>query len=253
MDNKENVLRLESWLPEFFSEYQKYRQNWTNSPHKNELSWIKSQELEAWFLAMEQPLVEARKGAFGCDPWEIAGVDRDEVRNSAVLAWLLNPKGSHGLGDSALSALLARLNLEFRDDFPKTPGNYCFVRTEENPDGDITNRVDIEIDSENVYLLIEVKINAVEGVKQLERYGRLAESASGRRPWALLFLTTDGRKSNSAAEYAAEVFNLSWRDLSRMLMTAVVPILCQKSSTKAPSRIMSEQIVRCFINKIRSF
>lgn len=251
MSNNESLLKLESWLSIFFSEYQKCQQQLEILPPKTVPSWMKCQELEVWFLAMEQPLVDARKGAFGCDPWDIAGVGRDEVKNSAILAWLLNPKGNHGLDDSALSALLAKLHLKFG--FPKTPGNYCFVRTEANPDGDITNRVDIEIDSENFYLLIEVKIDALEGVEQLKRYGRLAASQASGRPWSLLFLTVNGQKSNTAAEYAAKVFPLSWCDLSRLLMTSVAPALRQNNDTKAASRIMAEQIVRCFINRAKSF
>ncbi len=255
MNNDEDTLKLEVWLPDFFFDYQRCREQSYVSSKKVETSLINCQELETWFLKMEQPLCDARKGAFGCDPWEIAGVDRDEVRNSAILAWLLNPKGNHGLGGSALSALLAKLNLYFCSDFyfPKTPGNFCFVRTESNPDGDITNRVDIEIDSENFYLLIEVKIDALEGDEQLNRYGRLAESQASDRPWAILFLTVNGRDSSTAKEYAAKVCPLSWHDFSCMCMTALTPTLRQHHASKAASRVMAEQIVRCFVKKIKSF
>lgn len=253
MNNDEGALKLEAWLPDFFSEYQKCQVQSGGALNKHKTSWIKCQELESWFLKMDQPLIDARKGAFGCDPWEIAGVDRDEVRNSAILAWLLNPKGNHGLGDRALCALLSKLNLSFCSNFPKTPGNFCFVRTESNPDGDISNRVDIEIDSENFYLLIEVKIDALEGVKQLERYGRLADSQASDRPWAVLFLTVDGRPSETAGEYAAKVFPLSWHDFSSLCMTSLTPILRQHYASKTASRIMAEQIVRRFVNKTKSF
>ena len=116
MNANDNVLKLESWLPDFFLEYQNCRQQSKGYSPKIKLSWIKQQNLEEWFFSMEQPLLDARKGAFSCDPWDIAGIKREEVKNSAILAWLLNPKGSHGLGYSALNALLDKLNLELSND-----------------------------------------------------------------------------------------------------------------------------------------
>lgn len=41
------------------------------------------------------------------NPIRIMGMDRMEIRHSAILAWLLDPKETHGLGDAFLKALLA--------------------------------------------------------------------------------------------------------------------------------------------------
>ena len=55
------------------------------------------------------------------------------------------------------------------------------MRKESNPDGYIRNRVDIEIESNDFYLIIEVKIDANESIEQLKKYGDLAKSRAGDR------------------------------------------------------------------------
>lgn len=45
--------------------------------------------------------------------------------------------------------------------------HYCRVRVETNPTGDNTNRVDVEINADNFFLLIEVKIDAYEQPEQI--------------------------------------------------------------------------------------
>ncbi len=261
MTIKQTMGKLENWLPKFFADYHACYTGVAIAPRKKvALSQLNSQKLEDWLMTMAKPLEDARSGAFQCDPWEIAGLGRDEVRNSAVLAWLLNPKGSHGLGKTALTCLIEMLNNHFSGKFPTDPGRFCRVRTEINPNGDISNRVDIEINSENFYLLIEVKINATEGKKQLKRYGDLAENQAGNlyvreihtddRPWAIVFLTRNGKKPNTAGIHESKVLPISWRKLSHLL-----DCLPQVNSEppKSSRRLMAEQIVRLFLKKIRTY
>lgn len=42
------------------------------------------------------------------DPWALLRLERDEVRVTRVLEWLLDPEGDHGLGDHILRWLLLR-------------------------------------------------------------------------------------------------------------------------------------------------
>ena len=103
---------------------------------------------EQWLTGLSDPLAAARRGGFLCDPWEIAGLKRDEVRNSRVLAWLLAPRESHGFGDLLLSSLLAELGRRSTSlELPKSPDDGCCVRIECSPLGDGRNRLDIEIDA----------------------------------------------------------------------------------------------------------
>jgi hypothetical protein len=215
-------------------------------------SQIDCESLANWFEGMKQPLDDARHGAFHCDPWAVAGLGRDEVRNSAVLAWLLNPRGSHGLGVSALHGLLQELE-HFDCKFPTTTGRYCNVRVEVNPDGELGNRVDIELDAENFYLIIEAKINAPEGDKQLSKYGDLALQRARNRPWALVFLTPDGRQSESADKHIAKVLPLSWDKISYAVEQSVKSSFRADSRTKGASRQMAEKAVQRFLKRVRCF
>jgi len=99
--------------------------------------------------------------------------------------------------------------------FPFEPDASCIVRTEANPDGDFSNRVDIEIDSKSFYLIIEVKINAPERDNQIEDYGKIAELQAGQRPWAILFLTPKGKPPKTAGHYnQGKILPISWRELA---------------------------------------
>jgi hypothetical protein len=253
MTDKQRLTELEAWLPQFFTEYHIYHSGKSTLPVAKAFSWLTCQSLEEWFCAIEEPLKISRLAAFQCDPWDVAGLGRDEVRNSSVLAWLLNPNGSHGLGDAALKGLLVRLNQHFCGDFPTNYGSYCSVCTESNPDGELTNRVDIEIDSENFYLIIEVKINALERDKQLEDYGDLAQNKAYGRPWALVFLTLNGIPSKTAGKYDSKVLPISWKKLSHVIGKSLGSGFLLHDKIKGQSRVMTEQLVMRFIKRMHSY
>jgi len=251
MPIKQTQGNLEQWLPIFFNSYQACRAPRgavKPPPHR---FGTDCENLAHWFEVMAQPLLDARQGAFHCDPWEVASLGKDEFRNTAVLAWLLNPIGSHGLGDAALKPLLEQLDPHFGGGFSLSPNDFCHVRVEANPDGGISNRVDIEISNKSFYLIIEVKIGAQEGMDQLRRYGDLAKIQAGDRPWAILFLTPDGRDAKTAGGYLKKTYSMSWKNLSQIIAKS----LRARSQTgpKGPRRQMVEQIVHLFLKKIRCF
>lgn len=246
--------RLETWLPRFFTNYQACR-----TPllaHKPELEpkffRLDAAKLTQWFAAMAQPITDARKGAFHFDPWEVAGLGRDEVRNSSVLAWLLNPKGSHGLGGAAMRGLLQDLS-QFDARFPLECSRYCQVRVESNPDGNSCNRIDIEIDDEKFFVVIEVKIGAPEGVEQMKRYGEVSQQLAGTRPWALVFLTPSGVASKTAGPHAGRVVKMSWRQLAFSVMQSVKASSPDAVNTRGPARHMAEQAAQKFLKQMRTF
>ena len=146
------------------------------------------------------------------DVWEAAGIGTDELRNSAILAWLLDCHGSHGQGASFLREFLACLpgwdRREIAADYhTRVESSY----DEGEPDApQKRSRVDIEVDGPSFLLLLEIKIHAGETNNQLERYCRIGESRKGNRPWALVFVTPDGRPPADTALYA-QVYCLSWQ------------------------------------------
>ncbi|MBC7163157.1 MAG: PD-(D/E)XK nuclease family protein [Immundisolibacter sp.] len=251
--------RLSKWLPGFFYGFSAYRVQ-VEAPKTARVA-IDPDGLAAFLASLKIPLIASRQGAFHFDPWEIAGLESKETRNASVLAWLLNPLGSHGLGVAAINGLLAVVNRHFQSffnaDFSAEPGQFCRVRTEINPNGEIADRVDVEIDAKNFYLIVEIKINAPEQSEQLERYCRQAEERAGNRPWAVVFLTPKGKEATSAGKYAdsGRIVPMLWKSLAsaleqqlpnRKAVTHDLPLL-------SIPRQSAEYAVRCFLKKIRSF
>ncbi len=243
---------LQTWLPQFFADYHACRTPLLEKPPELKSFKVDASELNSWFAAIAQPMVDARKGAFQFDPWEVAGLGKDEVRNSAVLGWLLNPKGSHGLGDTALIGLLGELR-GFDSSFPVGCSPLCRVRVESNPDGNRASRIDIEIDDANFYVLIEVKIGACEGKEQLQRYGDISKKLAGSRPWALVFLTPGGSRSNTAGTHIDHVFPISWRRLAISMKKSIVFLSAAASPLAGPRQVSAEQAVQRFLKKMRNF
>jgi hypothetical protein len=120
------------------------------------------------------PMHSARKAGAFIDLWAVAGLARKEVRTAAVLAWLLDPQGSHGQDDLFLQRLWKEVSaasecrLGFELEAPQRS------RTEINPMGDLNNRVDIELEGRDFLVFIEVKIDAGLRQDQLQNYIELA-------------------------------------------------------------------------------
>lgn len=138
--------------------------------------------------SIREPLDRARsEGAF-VNVWAVAGLGRNEVSNTAVLAWWLHPNANHGLGAAVLSEFLREALSSKSESMPlESELARAIVRTELRPQGDDTNRIDIAIDCENHIVWIEVKIDAQEGHRQLERYAEAARKIG--KSWCLIYLS----------------------------------------------------------------
>lgn len=121
------------------------------------------------------------------------GIERKEVRHSAILAELLNPNGMHGLGDFFLKEFLHRIS------FDSFPTKNAIIKKEEV----ITNnrRLDISITSYdgNQKIVIENKIDTNDHDNQLSCYLRDLET---REKYKLIYLTLNG-------DYPTEQIDLS--------------------------------------------
>jgi len=146
--------------------------------------------------------------------WEIAGLKKDELRISRVLAWYLDPKAGHGLGAGFIERFLSLSEMH---------ASFSSVRVlcENYPDGMTGNRVDILIDSPQFLMIVEVKIGAGEQPDQIDRYCRIAASRAGvGRPWKVVYLTLDGRNPASGSSDADQVFCMSWSEVAGILRIA---------------------------------
>lgn len=210
---------LTSSLRQFLDDFAKLQPSQVDQI-KTEASPPDYRLLSNWLSSMRLPLNDVQSNAWNFDPWEVAGLGRDEVRNTSVLAWLLNPRGSHGMGSAVLQHLLSSINKQ-KSHFPVSEGSFCNVRTEISPNGDISDRLDIEIDTENFYLIIEVKIGATEGYEQLNRYGRLAETQKAHRPWALIYLTPGKKEAKTGNNYTDSIISFSWDEIAKIIEKSI--------------------------------
>ncbi|EKN4809898.1 PD-(D/E)XK nuclease family protein [Yersinia enterocolitica] len=244
---------LVEWLPEFFHQWPK---NLELTREKNKKININTAELSEFLSQLYEPLKVVQHRSLSFDPWEVAGLGRKEVRNTAVLAWLLDPEGTHGFGRIPLQAFLRAIRHN-RNDIPEDYLHYCRVQVETNPTGDNTNRVDIEIDADNFFLLIEVKIDACEQPEQVARYCSDARLRAMSRPWAVIFLTPHGGKPlTCGSDFKSEdVPCFSWRHLAIVLESSLQSHYKEfiSADNYSPSRQMAAHAAFCFLNRVRTF
>lgn len=138
--------------------------------------------------------------------FSIMGMKTDEVRtHSAILAELLSPNGSHGLGTEPLELFVKQIySEEIGLDYKTATCSKEFYAGKINEDYTEGGRIDLLIkDKEETKMVIENKINAPEQKNQLFRYKQRFPNAK------LLFLTLDGKESK---ENGIEYQPISYKD-----------------------------------------
>jgi hypothetical protein len=142
---------------------------------------------------------------------------RLEVAHTRTLAWLLDPTGEHGFGDTLLAALLHRLSRYDCSEALRVKR----VESELPIDGSgAKGRLDVLAEGtwENTerggwVLVIEAKVDAWEGEGQLPKYEKwLRSNAAGREDFRI-FLTPDGRAPETGVE--------EWESLSFLKMVEI--------------------------------
>lgn len=126
--------------------------------------------------------------------FSILGVQRDEARtHSRFLAELLNPEGRHGEGSRFLRAFVTDV-LDLSHDVSGRISVTRELTTAEQ------RRVDLVVESPDLIIGIEVKIDAGDQEAQLHDYYReLIHRASGQRTAVLCYLTLDRKPPSSGS------------------------------------------------------
>ena len=132
----------------------------------------------------------------GFNIFSILDIETDEVKHSRFLAFLLNPKNSHGQGDIFLNLFLKRIS----KDLGENSGTCIFERNELSnfrvqPEV-VTDRgrIDILLIKDDACIVIENKIDAEDQHGQLERYYQYARSRKIQDDRIILiYLTKFGR------------------------------------------------------------
>ena len=164
----------------------------------------------ASICALEQAQQEERnrKGE-NYNLFSILSIERYELKHSALIANLLDPKGSHGCGDAFLRAFfeIALKGTAYPFESSTPPNSY----TEHYIGpiaGDTGGRIDILVESSRYGLIIENKIYAGDQDKQLTRYDNYGKETFGADGYLLVYLTLygcDASKESTATKSAEEV------------------------------------------------
>ena len=167
----------------------------------------------------EQELQEERhrKGE-NYNLFSILNIERYELKHSALIANLLDPKGSHGCGDAFLRAFfeIALKGTAYPFESSTPPQSYTEHYTGPIV-GDTGGRIDILVESKSSSyglknsrygLIIENKIYAGDQDKQLTRYDNYGKETFGADRYLLVYLTLygcDASKESTATKSAEEV------------------------------------------------
>jgi len=138
--------------------------------------------------------------------FDIMGMRTDEVKtHSAIIAELLNPKGSHGMGDKFLTIFLnSVLNIDVPENINETKvfiehsiqiyedGKYKKCISKDQTEG---GRIDILLKHRAFLICIENKINAGDQPYQLRRYYNYLDKHP-QDDTHLYYLTLDGKEAS---------------------------------------------------------
>ena len=137
------------------------------------------------------------------------------------MAWLLERQGSHGHSSIILRAWLSRLGfIVQKNDQGETAFDTYSVATERYLLSNQESRVDIEIDGSNFFIIVEVKIDAIEGRDQVARYVELAELKAHERPFCVIVIAPRKISISSESPY---VISTTWRELALTIRSVINP------------------------------
>lgn len=185
------------------------------------------QELKALIDSTEFKRYHKELQAAGFNPFDVLQVADREIRHSNVLAWLLRPGGTHGIGGRFLRALVEHLTLR-RDvrslSRLKLPLGFddednVEVRREDYHEG-VYADITVGFKAERLLLIIENKVgpSSRDAELQLEHY----QKAFGKKykdrydpPVPGVLLTTSN--ASEAGEAKGTFIHVSWNDVGGII------------------------------------
>lgn len=141
-------------------------------------------------IGIEFREVYNKRYALDFDPLQLFKID--ENRLSKLLAFLLDPKETHGQKAYFLKTLLKTIPLEY----PEETGAFEYIELEEATD--TNRRLDIVISFKNTVIGIENKIWATDQPNQLSDYHTSLQSR-GKKQSILIYLTPYGKEASEAS------------------------------------------------------
>lgn len=142
--------------------------------------------------------------------FKICGVNHYENTHSAIIAELLNVKGTHGFKDKFLQAFIENLKHEsiIDDHF-----NFLYLNTQIYTEYAIADgRIDILItNDESQAIILENKIYAADQFEQLKRYSRFGKQQY-KSNYKLLYLTLWGNEASEDSGGSVDYQQISYSE-----------------------------------------
>ena len=170
-----------------------------------EMELLKQLEEDRDFQNLEKRLQTTKFNVF-----DVLRISDSEIRHSNVLAWLLDSRGSHGLGEHFLRAAIGSISPDTAKKLPDLSAPQIYRELE---------NMDIVVDLKELVLLFENKINHYETEGQLVRYmERLPELFPKAKQHLFIFLTLAG---DTVLDKRAQTTYMTWShaDVLRILTT----------------------------------
>jgi hypothetical protein len=137
--------------------------------------------------------------ASGLNIFETAGLFRQEIRHSNVLAFLLRPTENHGLGDTFLKGIISKALDNLSGEPPISALNLALADFSDALVFREWRNIDLLIDSKsnNLIVTIEKKIGSSEGANQLSKYESTVRSEFPNYGKLYCYLTEEGEPASN--------------------------------------------------------
>lgn len=165
---------------------------------------LKDPEFEKLSLSLKKPNI-----------FKITNAARYEIRHSNFLAWLLNPKEGHGLGDIFIKRVLRDIfsddKISWADEFSMDEVDLSNINIYRE-----WNNIDILIETTKFVICIENKFFSKEHSQQLSRYKNILEKHFPYKDKGYVFLTSHGYMPENRQEQDYYIL-LSYHHIMRNL------------------------------------
>ena len=146
----------------------------------------------------------------------VFGIERRELSHSNFLKWILDPKGSHELGDKFLARFIKLVATKSKGKHVANSVKYDELRVERERVGD-ESRLDIKIyDRDKTFLcVLENKIESGEGTDQTWRLYRDNHDESVANEF-FVYLTLPGEKGPETDEMSKIWLHITYKDIAKI-------------------------------------
>ncbi|WP_159450427.1 PDDEXK-like family protein [Bradyrhizobium mercantei] len=169
-------------------------------------------------LISDLELFAAQSDRSSLNIFELVGLDRQEIKHSRFLKFLLTPAERHGLGDAFLKEFIAKVFERCQSDPPIRPLAFSLASFEDALVQTEWRNIDILIESKSnrFVLAIENKIDAGEGNGQLSKYEKVIDATYPHYRCALAYLTPPDADTPSSSRWSS----ISYADVLQALTKA---------------------------------